>query len=191
MDPAEIQPGGPEVAGAAPAGTSSVRHLFWDGEHLMLSAPDALESVHDALYAVPSAGATAADSERGDRPTPKVIADGAELLREFERDGGAELTYWVPEGEGLVPATPEQVERFREYDRELVARYRLQVWRREERRRARWRLPRRLARLARARLAGGARRMGALARGAGCWLRGARGAAHDERSAPRSAETCR
>jgi hypothetical protein len=41
----------------------------------------------------------------------------------------------VPDGNELIPATPEQVEVFREWERERIAAWRLNQWQRAEQRR--------------------------------------------------------
>jgi hypothetical protein len=62
----------------------------------------------------------------------EVLTDDAELAQELARNDGADIEYWVPDGDTLIPATQEQAERFREYDRERAAQYRLRLWYQEE-----------------------------------------------------------
>jgi hypothetical protein len=152
MDPFEVPPPGNDPAGAGSAGNRNTRFLFWDGERLVPCSVEELEHLH-ASGQVGDLHPTGPDAHpRG------LIPDGDELVQEYARDGGAQIEYWVPDGEELVPATPEQVERFREYDRELVARSRLQLWHQAEQRRARWRRPRQVYNAVREKLAGGADR---------------------------------
>ncbi len=169
MDPQEIRPSSTGPAGAQPAGGCGIRSFFWDGRRLIPRSPDARASCHAAHVAGDA-------SDEAGWPGGVVVPNGDELVHELERDGGALIEYWVPVGDEMVPATPEQAERFRGYDRELIASYRLEQWLREEQHRTSWPLPQRLFRALSVCVAGSARRLRALAPGGGRTFRDLDGA---------------